>query len=533
VKVAKFLLRNILIISLLLFLSFSIVNAEDEISVEIAGNKITFEDQTPLIKNGRTLVPMRKIFETLGMTVKWDETTQKITGEKENKKIELFINSNTARIDNTYKTVEVPPQIINGRTMVPIRFISEELGLDVKWNENIKNITIKDRDKEIGELYYDSGKLRYRGELKNNKENGFGMWYYETGAICFEGYFKDGSPNGYVKFYGEDGKLKTEGNNIDYKNGKIYGNVIQYYENSNKAYEGEYKNSIMDGKGKAYDTNGVLVFDGYFENGIQNGSGKLYKTDGSLLFEGIWKNGETNGFGKSYNEKGNVVFEGIWKDGKQNGLGKLYNETGEAVIEGIWKDGKFVGNNNVINSNDDEDEKEEEDVEEEYKNTELKGIESIEDFKDYLSKKYDEIETPMGDIKLTHTINKNSSSIFPHDYEIHTDWKNFSPFDLEYSIEYSDKEKEKTKEILKETQTKIAEDSFEIFPNKKITGGYYHGYYKYPYSRVGYESIRFLTWVNYVSIKEDNANGLMLGYDDVKISKFRWRYIIDDYDFTN
>ena len=114
----------------------------DAIKVTYNGEAITFDVQ-PEIVDDRVLVPMRAIFETLGAKVKWDGDSQTITSKKKSKTISMTIGStDMTKNDETY-TFDVSPIIEDGRTLVPLRAISELLGLNVEWDENTKTVTIE------------------------------------------------------------------------------------------------------------------------------------------------------------------------------------------------------------------------------------------------------------------------------------------------------------------------------------------------------------------------------------------------------
>ncbi|BCJ87759.1 stalk domain-containing protein [Effusibacillus dendaii] len=115
--------------------------AESAIQVVINGQTRTF-DQQPVIVNDRTLVPMRGIFEALGAQVNWDDATQTVTATKANLQVNLQINSLVATKNGTSINLDVPPKIINDRTMVPLRFVSESLGAKVDWNANDRSAVI-------------------------------------------------------------------------------------------------------------------------------------------------------------------------------------------------------------------------------------------------------------------------------------------------------------------------------------------------------------------------------------------------------
>ena len=95
---------------------------------------------TPVIENGRTLVPLRNIIEKFGGTVKWDGITKTVTIISDSNTIELQIDSTIARINSEERVMDVAPCLINSRTMLPLRFISENLGISVEWNNEYRTI---------------------------------------------------------------------------------------------------------------------------------------------------------------------------------------------------------------------------------------------------------------------------------------------------------------------------------------------------------------------------------------------------------
>ncbi|MGC8942720.1 MAG: stalk domain-containing protein [Caldisericia bacterium] len=101
-------------------------------------------DAPPFIKDGRTLVPIRFIAEAFGAEVQWDGTTKtvKIYLNSKNIKIILQIDNKIAYVNDNKLILDVPPLITNGRTFVPIRFIAESFGAEVRWDGNLKKITI-------------------------------------------------------------------------------------------------------------------------------------------------------------------------------------------------------------------------------------------------------------------------------------------------------------------------------------------------------------------------------------------------------
>ena len=100
----------------------------------------------PYIYNERTLVPLRFVSETLGAEVVWEEGWNYCLINKEGKQIKITFNSADIEVDGKTVTYEAPVQVVEGRTMVPIRFISEELGYHVHWNAPNKMVVITPAD---------------------------------------------------------------------------------------------------------------------------------------------------------------------------------------------------------------------------------------------------------------------------------------------------------------------------------------------------------------------------------------------------
>jgi hypothetical protein len=112
------------------------------IEVVVNEEKVVF-DVPPRILNGRTLIPVRSVFESLGAEVLWDESAKTVTILKEAKSIKLKVESNWVHVDEKQVEIDIPVSIINGRTMVPVRFIAEELGFEVTWDGEKRVVFIK------------------------------------------------------------------------------------------------------------------------------------------------------------------------------------------------------------------------------------------------------------------------------------------------------------------------------------------------------------------------------------------------------
>jgi len=114
------------------------------VSVLLDGNKVEF-DQNPVIKDDRTLVPVRAIFEALGATVGWEQETKTVTSTLGDKTINLTIGSNIMYVDGEAVELDVAAEIMNDRTLVPARAVSEAFGCTVEWDDASKTVVIQSK----------------------------------------------------------------------------------------------------------------------------------------------------------------------------------------------------------------------------------------------------------------------------------------------------------------------------------------------------------------------------------------------------
>ena len=134
-------------ILVLILLSLSVVIsavcfASDEIKVAIDGEYVEF-DVPPQLINDRTMVPLRAIFEALGAEVDWENDTQTVTAAKDGVTIISTIGSTKMYIDDMEMIMDVAPVLIEGRTLVPVRFVAEAFECDVFWSDIDNTVYIK------------------------------------------------------------------------------------------------------------------------------------------------------------------------------------------------------------------------------------------------------------------------------------------------------------------------------------------------------------------------------------------------------
>ncbi|MBR6252722.1 MAG: copper amine oxidase N-terminal domain-containing protein [Clostridia bacterium] len=139
------------------------VSKDAVIRVQLNGNILDFKDaqgnvSNPKIINNRTMVPMRKIFETFNASVDWNEDTKTVVAKVDNKEITLTIGDDKASIkDLNTQVVETTildqsPVISENRTLVPIRFIAEGLNKEVAWDNDQRAVIIIDNEIFLNEL---------------------------------------------------------------------------------------------------------------------------------------------------------------------------------------------------------------------------------------------------------------------------------------------------------------------------------------------------------------------------------------------
>ncbi len=108
----------------------------------------------PIILEDRTLVPVREVFEYLGGKVTWDGSERRVDIVFDDKTISLWIDNKVAKVNGSDLELDVPAKIINDKTMVPARFISEKANLDVNWDAETYTVDIKYKRCNIKELVF-------------------------------------------------------------------------------------------------------------------------------------------------------------------------------------------------------------------------------------------------------------------------------------------------------------------------------------------------------------------------------------------
>lgn len=137
---------SLLLVSIIFINLFSVsVFSQSNIQVKLDGEYLQF-DVSPLSVNGRILVPMRAIFEKLGYEVEWNGDDKSVLATRKNKSVYLQLDNNKATFTNAGVKQDIildtAPTSVNGRTVVPLRFVAETAGAKVDWDGNTRTVII-------------------------------------------------------------------------------------------------------------------------------------------------------------------------------------------------------------------------------------------------------------------------------------------------------------------------------------------------------------------------------------------------------
>jgi hypothetical protein len=112
-------------------------------TVYVDGNAVSLPNApAPMIQDNRVQVPMRALFEALGVGIQYLPELRQVValGDRE---VTLVLDENFAYIDGQHRVLDYPPRIVNGQVMVPARFVSEALGASVRWDADRKTVVIR------------------------------------------------------------------------------------------------------------------------------------------------------------------------------------------------------------------------------------------------------------------------------------------------------------------------------------------------------------------------------------------------------
>lgn len=131
----------IMILAIILILNSFYIYADSEITLYLDGEKIDC-DPAPVIVNNRTMIPVRAVYEKMGAKVSWDDETRTVTVTYKDIKIEMKIGSDVATVNGIGMKLDSPAIIKNDRTMIPLRFVGEAVGSYVLWEDKTRSVHI-------------------------------------------------------------------------------------------------------------------------------------------------------------------------------------------------------------------------------------------------------------------------------------------------------------------------------------------------------------------------------------------------------
>ena len=175
------LVKSILLVVAVTALSFntSIIHTQvfaNEIKVKIDGEYVSI-DPSPVVADGITLVPVRTLAEKLGASVSFNDVNQQVNIKLEETTIILTIGSNIATVNGQETVLDIPAHIIDGSTFVPLGFVVEELGVQVRFVEIAYENNYLNEDKEILTLEKYREQEIYNSEVTLSK-------YYHIGEVA-------------------------------------------------------------------------------------------------------------------------------------------------------------------------------------------------------------------------------------------------------------------------------------------------------------------------------------------------------------
>ena len=283
------------------------------INVSVEGKKMDF-DVPPVLENGRTLVPLRAIFEELGADIQWEAETKTITATKGETTISLQIGNGIAHINENEVVMDVPAKVFNGRTMVPVRFVSEAMGAVVGWEGSTKTVTI-----EQAQIY--------DRELKRSEK-----WTEDEGPYIIEDGFV--VQNGVTLEIEPGTAILVKSNEVS-----VYGMIKALGVKENKI---RWNSQGVDSK--------IMVkgSDGVFDNVISNMSVEMTKAGNTEVINSEFKSIEVE-FSPNVKVNNNVLSGELFgvriyeSDGIEV-IGNTISNTGTAVHLKMCKDSEVVSN---------------------------------------------------------------------------------------------------------------------------------------------------------------------------------------------
>jgi len=192
-------------------------DADNTVNVSVNDEQVNFIDQAPYISNGRTMIPVKFVAESMGAEVLWDDQTRTVTISKDDTVLKLVIDSDIITVNGSEMLMDTASVVTNGRTCVPILYIAEGLGAEVSWQNDIRTVTIdleltildKIEKSEKSMKYVlgdDSTLMIFDNEfIHSNMASYYG---FESDNVQYAGFLR--ANDGIVEFFGRSNSLDKD-----------------------------------------------------------------------------------------------------------------------------------------------------------------------------------------------------------------------------------------------------------------------------------------------------------------------------------
>ena len=217
-------------------------------------------------------------------------------------------------------------------------------------NDGILNINFDDGTYLEGIYYnnalngftriYFANKEVFKGEIFDDKAEGYGKYFFYRQGCEYEGYFE----NNYKSDIGIENWWHNDNYQGEFKLGKKNGIGI-YKWRDESFYKGEWMNNNIHGWG-IFNSKNKKIYQGHFVMGEMNGYGEMLYLKNDGFYYGYWKDNKKNDFGVEYSPRKNgkdKIYSGFWKDNERHGYGILLNKNKEEKnIMAVWKGNKVI-----------------------------------------------------------------------------------------------------------------------------------------------------------------------------------------------
>ena len=360
-------------LTLSLILAFSIIPAKAEtpsVSINLDGAYLDFKDVKPTSRNGRTMVPIRLLAEALGADVGWIQATAQVTLTRANTNIVLTQGSKTAYVNGKPMEMDVAPYTLDGRTMIPVRYISEFFGQTVTWDGASSCVYITEDKSVAGDSNLEAWALpmgsmlaythtRLPSEKNNGGPDHFGMCARNSGCVS---YCRNLLSNGWnienredlistvfsMTFHGHDGSFREMAADVKLRS-QAEREAISAASNAWPSYMWEYTEYVD----KKWGDRGILCWDLFrMSNLVQWGytAGYITYEEALALLEpaaillqqnfSSWEEAYENYLdGYNWWARNNVLNKDIWQTIRGTYYKNIRREYGQIFDDSLFKTG--------------------------------------------------------------------------------------------------------------------------------------------------------------------------------------------------